>query len=147
MCVCMCVGRNYADHVKEMRTVLSEPVLLLKRSVHRVRSRGLTWLRRAYCQNLHHEGGVGRALGQAWSSLLRGRCRGLCGRLYPVPGTRLPEVCRKSARGRGPAALDPGQELHGLPPCQRLRAKEKIPDLHALRLWLKVNEMMTIYEH
>lgn len=60
----VCVGRNYADHVKEMRsTVLSEPVLFLKPSTAYA-PEGSPVLMPAYCRNLHHEVELGVLLGK-----------------------------------------------------------------------------------
>ncbi|KAM5228186.1 oxaloacetate tautomerase FAHD1, mitochondrial [Ctenodactylus gundi] len=133
----VCVGRNYSDHVREMgSTVLREPVLFLKPSTAYA-PEGSPVLVPPYCRTLHHELELGVLMGR------RGRA---------VPEAAAMDYVAGYALCLDMTARDVQDECKekGLPwtlakgftsscPVSAFVPKEKIPDPHALRLWLKVN--------
>lgn len=133
----VCVGRNYADHVKEMRSaVLKEPVLFLKPSTAYA-PEGSPVLVPSYSRNLHHELELGVLIGR---------------RSHAVPEAAAMDYVAGYALCLDMTARDVQEECkkNGLPwtlaksftascPVSAFVPKEKIPDPHALRLWLKVN--------
>lgn len=133
----VCVGRNYADHVKEMQsTVLSEPVLFLKPSTAYA-PEGSPVLIPSYSRNLHHELELGVVMGQ--------RCRAVSevAAMDYVAGYALcldmtsrdvQDECKKKGL---PWTL--AKSFTASCPVSAFVPKEKIPDPHNLKLWLKVN--------
>ncbi|XP_040829529.1 acylpyruvase FAHD1, mitochondrial-like [Ochotona curzoniae] len=133
----VCVGRNYADHVREMRGALpSEPVLFLKPS-SAYAPEGSPILVPAYTGNLHHELELGVVLG---------------GRARAVPEAAAMDYVAGYALCLDMTARDVQDECKrkGLPwtlakgftsscPVSAFVPKERVPDPHDLRLWLKVN--------
>lgn len=133
----VCVGRNYADHVREMgSTVLREPVLFLKPSTAYA-PEGSPVLVPRYCRVLHHELELGVLMGR---------------RARAVPEAAAMDYVAGYALCLDMTARDVQDECKkkGLPwtlaksftsscPVSAFVPKEKIPDPHALRLWLKVN--------
>ncbi|XP_058536443.1 acylpyruvase FAHD1, mitochondrial [Ochotona princeps] len=133
----VCVGRNYADHVREMRGALpSEPVLFLKPS-SAYAPEGSPILVPAYTDNLHHELELGVVLG---------------GRARAVPEAAAMDYVAGYALCLDMTARDVQDECKrkGLPwtlakgftsscPVSAFVPKERVPDPHNLRLWLKVN--------
>uniref|UniRef100_A0A2K5EM25 Oxaloacetate tautomerase FAHD1, mitochondrial n=1 Tax=Aotus nancymaae TaxID=37293 RepID=A0A2K5EM25_AOTNA len=115
---------NYADHVRECAARVSEPVLFLKPST-------------AYVRNLHHELELGVVMGK--------RCRA-------APESAAMDYVGGYALCLDMTARDVQDECKkkGLPwtlaksftascPVSAFVPKEKIPDPHNLKLWLKVN--------
>ncbi|XP_059535015.1 acylpyruvase FAHD1, mitochondrial-like [Myotis daubentonii] len=133
----VCVGRNYADDAKEMGSaVLSEPVLFLKPSTAYA-PEGSTILMPAYSRNLHHELELGVVMGK----------RGHAG-----PEAEAMDYVAGYALCLDMTARDVQDECKkkGLPwplaksfttscPVSAFVPKEKVPDPHNLKLWLKVN--------
>lgn len=133
----VCVGRNYADHVKEMRsTVLSEPVLFLKPSTAYA-PEGSPVLMPAYCRNLHHEVELGVLLGRRGEAVPEAAAMdyvagyALC---LDMTARDVQDECKKKGL---PWTL--AKSFTSSCPVSAFVPKEKIPDPHALRLWLKVN--------
>lgn len=133
----VCVGRNYADHVKEMRsTVLSEPVLFLKPSTAYA-PEGSPVLMPAYCHNLHHEVELGVLLGRRGEAIPEAAAMdyvagyALC---LDMTARDVQEECKKKGL---PWTL--AKSFTSSCPVSAFVPKEKIPDPHVLRLWLKVN--------
>ncbi|KAM9210532.1 oxaloacetate tautomerase FAHD1, mitochondrial [Trichechus inunguis] len=133
----VCVGRNYAEHAREMRSaVLSEPVLFLKPS-SAYAPEGSPILMPAYSRDLQHELELGVVIGQ---------------RARAVPQAAAMDYVAGYALCLDMTARDVQNECkkQGLPwtlakgftascPVSAFVPKEKIPDPHKLRLWLKVN--------
>lgn len=133
----ICVGRNYADHVREMgSTVLREPVLFLKPSTAYA-PEGSPVLVPSYCRDLHHELELGVLIGR---------------RARAVPEAAAMDYVAGYALCLDMTARDVQNECKkkGLPwtlaksftsscPVSAFVPKERIPDPHALKLWLKVN--------
>lgn len=133
----ICVGRNYADHVKEMSsTVLSEPVLFLKPSTAYA-PEGSPVRMPAYCQNLHHEVELGVLLGRRGEAIPEAAAMdyvagyALC---LDMTARDVQDECKKKGL---PWTL--AKSFTSSCPVSAFVPKEKIPDPHALRLWLKVN--------
>ncbi|XP_004627941.1 acylpyruvase FAHD1, mitochondrial [Octodon degus] len=133
----ICVGRNYADHVREMgSTVLREPVIFLKASTAYA-PEGSPVLVPSYCRDLHHELELGVLIGR---------------RARAVPEAAAMDYVAGYALCLDMTARDVQNECKkkGLPwtlaksftsscPVSAFVPKEKISDPHALKLWLKVN--------
>lgn len=133
----MCVGRNYAEHAREMKSAVpSEPVLFLKPSTAYA-PEGSPILMPAYSHKLHHELELGVVIGK------RGRA---------VPEASAMDYVAGYALCLDMTARDVQEECKkkGLPwtlaksfttscPVSAFVPKEKIPDPHNLKLWLKVN--------
>ncbi|XP_003417825.1 acylpyruvase FAHD1, mitochondrial [Loxodonta africana] len=133
----VCVGRNYAEHAKEMRSaVLSEPVLFLKPSSAYAPD-GSPILMPAYSRDLQHELELGVVMGR---------------RARAVPQAASMDYVAGYALCLDMTARDVQNECkkQGLPwtlakgftascPVSAFVPKEKISDPHKLRLWLKVN--------
>ena len=65
----VCVGRNYADHAKELQNAVpTEPVLFLKPPSAYLRE-GQPILVPRYSHNLHHEVELGVVIGKAGTSI------------------------------------------------------------------------------
>ncbi|KAM9372488.1 oxaloacetate tautomerase FAHD1, mitochondrial [Phaethornis superciliosus] len=132
-----CVGRNYAEHAKELGSSLpAKPLFFLKPSSAYLRE-GSPILRPCYCQDLQHEVELGVVLGR--------RAEGVS-----------PEAAMEHVGGYAlcldMTARDTQEECKkkGLPwtlakafrtscPVSDFVPKEKIPDPHKLKIWLKVN--------
>ncbi|XP_007937709.1 acylpyruvase FAHD1, mitochondrial [Orycteropus afer afer] len=133
----VCVGRNYAEHAREMRSAVpSEPVLFLKPS-SAYAPEGSPILMPTYSRNLHHELELGVVLGR---------------RSRAVPEAAAMDYVAGYALCLDMTARDVQEECKrkGLPwtlakgfatscPVSAFVPKEKVPDPHKLRLWLKVN--------
>lgn len=133
----VCVGRNYAEHAKEMGSALpAEPLFFLKPSSAYVRE-GSPIERPYYCRELHHEVELGVLIGR---------------RARAVPQDAAMEHVAGYALCLDMTARDTQQRCKdkGLPwtlakgfgsscPVSEFVPKEKIPDPHKLRIWLKVN--------
>ncbi|VCW69798.1 unnamed protein product [Gulo gulo] len=133
----VCVGRNYADHAKEMQSAVpSEPLLFLKPSTAYVPD-GSAILMPPYSRNLHHELELGVVMGR---------------RSRAVPEAAAMDYVAGYALCLDMTARDVQDECKkkGLPwtlaksfttscPVSAFVPKERIPDPHDLQLWLRVN--------
>ncbi|XP_006901978.1 PREDICTED: acylpyruvase FAHD1, mitochondrial [Elephantulus edwardii] len=133
----VCVGRNYAEHAREMQSATpSEPLLFLKPS-SAYAPEGSPILMPAYSRELHHELELGVVLGR------RGRAVPQASAMDYVAGYALcldmtardvQAECKKKGL---PWTLAKG--FTASCPVSAFVPKDKVPDPHKLRLWLKVN--------
>ncbi|KAM6155977.1 oxaloacetate tautomerase FAHD1, mitochondrial [Rhynchocyon petersi] len=133
----VCVGRNYAEHAREMKSAPpSEPLLFLKPS-SAYAPEGSPILMPAHSRELHHELELGVVLGR------RGRAVPQAAAMDYVAGYALcldmtardvQEECKKKGL---PWTLAKG--FTASCPVSAFVPKDKVPDPHKLRLWLKVN--------
>lgn len=133
----VCVGRNYAEHARELGNAApSEPLLFLKPSTAYA-PEGSPVLLPPYTRELHHELELAVVLGR------RGRA---------VPEAAAMDYVAGYALCLDMTARDVQNECKkkGLPwtlakgftascPVSAFVPKEKVPDPHRLKLWLKVN--------
>ncbi|XP_004692231.1 PREDICTED: acylpyruvase FAHD1, mitochondrial [Condylura cristata] len=133
----VCVGRNYAEHAEEMRSALPrEPLLFLKPS-SAYAPEGAPALLPAHCRLLHHELELGVLLGR------RARAVPAAAAMDCVAGYALcldmtaRDVQDECKRKGLPWTLAKG--FTGSCPVSAFVPRERIPDPHGLRLWLKVN--------
>ncbi|XP_049624055.1 acylpyruvase FAHD1, mitochondrial [Suncus etruscus] len=133
----VCVGRNYADHVRELRNAApSEPLLFLKPS-SAYAPEGSPVLLPPHTRNLHHElelavvlGRSGRAVPEAAAmDYVAGYA--LC---LDMTARDVQDECKKKGL---PWTL--AKSFTGSCPVSAFVPKEKVPDPHRLKLWLKVN--------
>ncbi|XP_003224802.3 acylpyruvase FAHD1, mitochondrial [Anolis carolinensis] len=133
----ICVGRNYADHAKEMKNALpSEPLFFLKPSSAYVRE-GSPIVRPYYCHQLHHEVELGVVMGRRAQEVSPEAAMehvggyALC---LDMTARDTQAECKKKGL---PWTLAKG--FHTSCPVSDFLPKEKVPDPHRLKLWLKVN--------
>lgn len=133
----VCVGRNYADHVRELRNAApSEPLLFLKPS-SAYAPEGSPVLLPPHTRNLHHElelavvlGRSGRAVPEAAAmDYVAGYA--LC---LDMTARDVQDECKKKGL---PWTL--AKSFTGSCPVSAFVPKEKVPDPHRLKLWLRVN--------
>nr|XP_020661594.1 acylpyruvase FAHD1, mitochondrial [Pogona vitticeps]XP_020661595.1 acylpyruvase FAHD1, mitochondrial [Pogona vitticeps] len=133
----ICVGRNYAEHAKEMKNTLpTEPLFFLKPSSAYVRE-GSPIVRPYYCHKLHHEVELGVVIGKRAQEVPQAAAMGhvagyaLC---LDMTARDTQEECK--AKGL-PWTLAKGFSTSC--PVSDFIPKEKVPDPHQLKIWLKVN--------
>lgn len=133
----VCVGRNYADHVRELRNAApTEPLLFLKPS-SAYAPEGSPVLLPPHTRNLHHElelavvlGRSGRAVPEAAAmDYVAGYA--LC---LDMTARDVQDECKKKGL---PWTL--AKSFTGSCPVSAFVPKEKVPDPHRLKLWLRVN--------
>lgn len=133
----VCVGRNYADHVRELRNAApSEPLLFLKPS-SAYAPEGSPVLLPPHTRNLHHElelavvlGRSGRAVSEAAAmDYVAGYA--LC---LDMTARDVQDECKKKGL---PWTL--AKSFTGSCPVSAFVPKDKVPDPHRLKLWLRVN--------
>ncbi|XP_028843449.1 oxaloacetate tautomerase FAHD1, mitochondrial [Denticeps clupeoides] len=136
----VCVGRNYADHAKELgNAVPAEPVLFLKPPSAYVRE-GAPILLPGYCSELHHEVELGVVIGKAGTAIPQAAA------MHHVAGYALcldmtARDVQERCKSRGlPWTL--AKAFNTSCPVSDFVPKEKIPDPGNIRLWLKVNEQL-----
>ncbi|KAG7222844.1 hypothetical protein INR49_016054 [Caranx melampygus] len=136
----ICVGRNYADHAKELKNAIpTEPVLFLKPPSAYVRE-GSPILVPLYTSNLHHEVELGVVIGKGGTA---------------IPQSAAMEHVAGYALCLDMTARDVQDELKskGLPwtlakafntscPVSEFIPRERIPDPSNVKLWLKVNDQL-----
>ncbi|KAJ8345035.1 hypothetical protein SKAU_G00292280 [Synaphobranchus kaupii] len=120
----ICVGRNYADHAKELKNAIpTEPVLFLKPPSAYVKE-GSPILVPLYSSNLHHEVELGIVIGKGGTAIPRTSAMDHVGWLRAVSG----------------------HDSEGHPRRMQVQSefipKEKIPDPGNVRIWLKVNDQL-----
>ncbi|OBS70006.1 hypothetical protein A6R68_01451 [Neotoma lepida] len=130
----VCVGRNCADHVKEMRSELSEPVLFLTPSTAHA-PEGAPVLQ---CPLTAGTCTMGWSWECSWAGVVKPSSRpppwtmsALC---LDTTARDVQEECKKKGL---PWTL--AKSFKASCPVSALVPKKKIPEPHALRLWLKVN--------
>uniref|UniRef100_A0A0K8S0J8 Oxaloacetate tautomerase FAHD1, mitochondrial n=1 Tax=Crotalus horridus TaxID=35024 RepID=A0A0K8S0J8_CROHD len=132
-----CVGRNYAAHAKEMKNALpTEPLFFLKPSSAYLRE-GSPILQPYYCEKLHHEVELGVVMGKRAQAVPQEAAMGhvagyaLC---LDMTARDVQEKCKKEGL---PWTLAKGFSTSC--PVSDFVPKEKVPDPHQLKIWLKVN--------
>ncbi|XP_066491674.1 oxaloacetate decarboxylase, mitochondrial [Tiliqua scincoides] len=133
----ICVGRNYAEHAKELKNTLpTEPLFFLKPSTAYVRE-GSPIVRPYYCNQLHHEVELGVVIGKRAQAVPQEVAMdhvagyALC---LDMTARDSQEECKKKGL---PWTLAKG--FNTSCPVSDFVPKEKVPDPHQLKLWLKVN--------
>ncbi|XP_036594427.1 acylpyruvase FAHD1, mitochondrial [Trichosurus vulpecula] len=133
----VCVGRNYADHVKEMKSaVLSEPVIFLKPSTAYA-PEGTPILMPPYSRNLHHELELAVVMGKQTCAVSEAEAMDFVGGYalcLDMTARDVQDECKKKGL---PWTL--AKSFTSSCPVSKFVPKEKIPDPHKLKLWLKVN--------
>ncbi|XP_061455181.1 acylpyruvase FAHD1, mitochondrial [Rhineura floridana] len=133
----ICVGRNYAEHAKEMKSALpSEPLFFLKPSSAYVRE-GSPIIQPYYCNKLHHEVELGVVIGKRAQAVSQEAAMdhvagyALC---LDMTARDTQEECKKKGL---PWTLAKG--FNTSCPVSDFVPKKKILDPHQLKIWLKVN--------
>ncbi|XP_074866324.1 oxaloacetate tautomerase FAHD1, mitochondrial [Carettochelys insculpta] len=133
----ICVGRNYAEHAKELKNAVpSEPLFFLKPSSAYVRE-GNPIIKPYYCNNLHHEVELGVVIGKRTDAVSQEAAMdhvagyALC---LDMTARDTQDECKK--RGL-PWTLAKG--FNTSCPVSDFLPREKIPDPHKLQIWLKLN--------
>ncbi|XP_062999623.1 acylpyruvase FAHD1, mitochondrial [Elgaria multicarinata webbii] len=133
----ICVGRNYAEHAKEMKSTLpAEPLFFLKPSSAYVRE-GSPIIQPYYCTKLHHEVELGVVIGKKTQAVPQEVAMNhvagyaLC---LDMTARDTQEECKKKGL---PWTLAKG--FNTSCPVSDFVPKEKVPDPHQLKIWLKVN--------
>ncbi|XP_078455861.1 oxaloacetate tautomerase FAHD1, mitochondrial [Lampetra planeri] len=134
----VCVGRNYAEHARELGNPLpQEPVLFLKPPTAFVREQGPPLRAPWFCSSLHHEVELGVVVGRA------GSCISQAAAMEHVAGYAL--CLDMTARDAQEACKSKGlpwtlaKAFDGSCPVSDFIPKERIPDPHDLNIWLEVN--------
>lgn len=133
----ICVGRNYAEHAKEMKNTLpTEPLFFLKPSSAYVRE-GSPIIRPYYCRKLHHEVELGVVIGKAAQEVPQEAAMGhVAG--YALCLDMTARDAQEECKSKGlPWTLAKGFRTSC--PVSDFVPKERVADPHRLRLWLKVN--------
>ncbi|XP_030068192.1 oxaloacetate tautomerase FAHD1, mitochondrial [Microcaecilia unicolor] len=134
----ICVGRNYTEHAMELKnTIPTEPVLFLKPSSAYVRE-GASVLIPYYSSNLHHEVELGLVIGKLGKAISQEAAMDhvagyvLC---LDMTARDIQEECKKKGL---PWTL--AKAFDTSCPVSDFIPKEKIPDPHNIKIWLKVND-------
>lgn len=135
----ICVGRNYAEHAKELKNELpKEPVLFLKPPTAYVKE-GSPILVPRYSNKLHHEVELGVVVGKAGTEIPHSSAMehvagyALC---LDMTARDVQEQCKvKGLPWTLAKAFDTSCPISDFIP------KERIPDPSAVELWLKVNSV------
>lgn len=134
----ICVGRNYAEHAKELKNeVPAEPVLFLKTPSAYVRE-GAPVLLPYYTNNLHHEVELGVVIGKSGANIDQARAMdhvegyALC---LDMTARDVQDKCKQKGL---PWTL--AKAFDTSCPVSDFIPKEAIPDPHNLKIWLKVND-------
>uniref|UniRef100_A0A3Q2Z5F6 Oxaloacetate tautomerase FAHD1, mitochondrial n=2 Tax=Hippocampus comes TaxID=109280 RepID=A0A3Q2Z5F6_HIPCM len=136
----ICVGRNYAEHAKELKNAVpTEPVLFLKPPSAYVRE-GSPIVLPFYSSNLHHEVELGVVIGKGGAA---------------IPQSAAMEHVAGYALCLDMTARDVQDECKskGLPwtlakafdtscPVSEFIPKERVPEPGNVKLWLKVNSQL-----
>uniref|UniRef100_G1NRB2 Oxaloacetate tautomerase FAHD1, mitochondrial n=2 Tax=Meleagris gallopavo TaxID=9103 RepID=G1NRB2_MELGA len=133
----VCVGRNYAEHAKEMGNALpAEPLFFLKPSSAYLRE-GSPILRPYYCTDLHHEVELGVVIGKRTQAVSQeAAMEHVAG--YALCLDMTARDTQKECKKKGlPWTL--AKAFSTSCPVSEFVPKEKIPDPHKLKIWLKVN--------
>lgn len=133
----VCVGRNYAEHAREMRSAVPrEPVLFLKPS-SAYAPKGAPVLMPAYTRDLQHELELGVVLGRRSRAVPEAAAMdcvagyALC---LDMTARDVQDECKKKGL---PWTLAKG--FTASCPVSAFVPRDKISDPHNLKLWLKVN--------
>ncbi|XP_072455690.1 oxaloacetate tautomerase FAHD1, mitochondrial [Notamacropus eugenii] len=133
----VCVGRNYADHVQEMKSAVpSEPVIFLKPSTAYA-PEGSPILLPAYSRQVHHELELAVVMGRRACAVPEDQALGFVGGYALCLDMTARDVQDECKRKGLPWTLAKG--FTSSCPVSEFVPKEKVPDPHQLRIWLKVN--------
>ncbi|KAG8433316.1 hypothetical protein GDO86_017555 [Hymenochirus boettgeri] len=136
----ICVGRNYAEHAKELKNAVpTEPVLFLKSPSAYVKE-GFPVLMPYYSSDLHHEVELGVVIGKRGKNIDQTRAMeyvegyALC---LDMTARDTQDQCKKKGL---PWTL--AKAFDTSCPISDFIPKDKIQDPHNLTLWLKVNGIL-----
>ncbi|XP_006637196.1 oxaloacetate tautomerase FAHD1, mitochondrial [Lepisosteus oculatus] len=136
----ICVGRNYADHAKELKNAIpSEPVLFLKPPSAYVRE-GSPILLPVYSTNLHHEVELGVVIGRGGTAIPQEAAMdhvagyALC---LDMTARDVQEECKSKGL---PWTL--AKAFNTSCPVSEFIPRDRVPDPGNVRLWLKVNDQL-----
>ncbi|KAJ7989717.1 hypothetical protein DPEC_G00307420 [Dallia pectoralis] len=139
----ICVGRNYADHAKElMNAVPKYPVLFLKTPSSYL-TEGSPILIPKYSNNLHHEVELGVVIGKRGTSISQSSAMdhvagyALC---LDMTARDVQDDCKSKGL---PWTL--AKAFDTSCPVSEFIPKERIPDHGNVKIWLKVNDQMRQY--
>lgn len=135
----ICIGRNYADHAKELKNAIpTEPVVFLKPPSAYVRE-GSPILVPAYTSNLHHEVELGVVIGKGGTSIPQAAAMehvagyALC---LDMTARDIQDECKSKGL---PWTM--AKAFNTSCPVSDFIPKERIPDPSSVNLWLKVNDI------
>ncbi|XP_069763195.1 oxaloacetate tautomerase FAHD1, mitochondrial [Narcine bancroftii] len=142
----VCVGRNYADHVKEMGSLVpsGEPLLFLKPPSAYVRE-GSPLIFPPYSQNLHHEVELGVVLAKGGSDIPQAAAMDWVGGYALCLDMTARDIQEECQRKGHPWTL--AKAFDGSCPVSDFIPKERVPDPRRLTLWLKVNGQLRQQGH
>ncbi|KAM4632357.1 oxaloacetate tautomerase FAHD1, mitochondrial-like [Discoglossus pictus] len=133
----ICVGRNYAEHAKELKNAVpTEPVLFLKSPSAYVKE-GSPVLMPYYSNNLHHEVELGVVIGKRGKDIAQSCAMehvegyALC---LDMTARDVQDQCKQKGL---PWTLAKAFDTYC--PVSDLIPKEHIQDPHNVKIWLKVN--------
>ncbi|XP_053327509.1 acylpyruvase FAHD1, mitochondrial [Spea bombifrons] len=136
----ICVGRNYAEHAKELKNAVpTEPVLFLKSPTAYV-TEGSAVIMPYYSSNLHHEVELGVVIGKSGRDISQSHAMehvegyALC---LDMTARDVQDKCKEKGL---PWTL--AKAFDTSCPISDFIPKDKIPDPHNLRIWLKVNDSL-----
>ncbi|MBN3312139.1 FAHD1 Acylpyruvase, partial [Atractosteus spatula] len=136
----ICVGRNYADHAKELKNAIpSEPVLFLKPPSAYVKE-GSPILLPVYSTNLHHEVELGVVIGRGGTAIPQDAAMehvagyALC---LDMTARDVQEECKSKGL---PWTL--AKAFNTSCPVSEFIPRDRLPDPGNVRLWLKVNDQL-----
>ncbi|XP_034395905.1 acylpyruvase FAHD1, mitochondrial [Cyclopterus lumpus] len=136
----ICVGRNYADHAKELNNAIpTEPILFLKPPSAYVRE-GSPVLVPRYSSSLHHEVELGVVIGKGGTAIPQAAAMehvagyALC---LDMTARDVQDVCK--AKG---LPWTRAKAFNTSCPVSDFIPKERIPDPGNVKLWLKVNDQL-----
>ncbi|XP_057672927.1 acylpyruvase FAHD1, mitochondrial [Corythoichthys intestinalis] len=136
----ICVGRNYAEHAKELQNAVpAEPLLFLKPPSAYVRE-GSPILVPFYSGQLHHEVELGVVIGKGGSAIPRSAAMehvagyALC---LDMTARDVQDECKSKGL---PWTL--AKAFDTSCPVSEFVPKERIPEPGDVRLWLKVNDQL-----
>ncbi|CAN9505874.1 unnamed protein product [Ophioblennius macclurei] len=136
----ICIGRNYADHAKELKNAIpTEPVVFLKPPSAYVKE-GSPILVPLYSSNLHHEVELGVVIGKGGTSISQDAAMehvagyALC---LDMTARDIQDECKSKGL---PWTM--AKAFNTSCPVSDFIPKERIPDPSSVKLWLKVNDCL-----
>ncbi|XP_063285023.1 acylpyruvase FAHD1, mitochondrial [Pelobates fuscus] len=136
----ICVGRNYAEHAKELKNAVpTEPVLFLKPPTAYVKE-GSPVIMPYYSNNLHHEVELGVVIGKGGRNISQACAMehvhgyALC---LDMTARDVQDKCKEKGL---PWTL--AKAFDTSCPISDFIPKDKIQDPHNLNIWLKVNDSL-----
>uniref|UniRef100_A0A8C5Q9T7 Oxaloacetate tautomerase FAHD1, mitochondrial n=1 Tax=Leptobrachium leishanense TaxID=445787 RepID=A0A8C5Q9T7_9ANUR len=136
----ICVGRNYAEHAKELKnTVPTEPVLFLKSPTAYVKE-GAPAVIPFYSNNLHHEVELGVVIGKGGKDIPQALAMDHVGGYALCLDMTARDVQDKCKEKGLPWTL--AKAFDTSCPVSDFIPKDKIQDPHNVKIWLKVNDSL-----